>query len=368
MTNTSKCRIFFYGEVFVLEKGITEKEWPYYRTLLPRSLDLHARESNALIRARGVINAESLLRMFLVYGITSQPLKGVVAWAEAAGIAKMSAPALFYRLQTATTWLENLIAEVLDDALHGKPGPNGYRLRIVDATAICGPGAKGIDWRVHVLIDPASGRLASVGITDAHGGEKLDRHPIENMDLVLGDRGYARAPAIAAASNDGATVLVRVNTAAIRLCDSDRQPVYLRQIEETIPPLGAKELTLLLPVPPDDRKQHKQWRLKQAKSWIPVRLIGARPKNDVRPIWLLTTAPRERLSALEVLELYRLRWQVEMLFKRLKSILSLGELPAKTGPLARAWLLSRLLAAAMIERMTYEDGCFSPWGYRVRTS
>ena len=351
-----------------MDNGIAEKEWPYYRTLLPSSLDLHARESNALLRARGVENAESLLRMFLVYGITRQPLKGVVAWAEAAGIAKMSAPAFFNRLQSATTWLERLIAEVLDDALHSRPGLNGYRLRIVDATAICGPGAKGIDWRVHVLIDPSSGRLASVGITDTHGGEKFDRHPIGDMDLVLGDRGYARAPAIAAVSNDGATVLVRVNTAAIRLCDANRQPVNLRQLEETILPLEAKELTLLMPVPPDDRKQHKQWRLRQAKSWLPVRLIGARPKNDSRPIWLLTTAPKERLAASEVLELYRLRWQVEMLFKRLKSILGLGELPAKKEPSARAWLLSRLLAAALIERMTYEDGCFSPWGYRVRTS
>jgi hypothetical protein len=353
-------------EVFVMQKNVTGLEWPYYRTLLPVDLDLQARMTKALIRARGVVNAEALVRMFLVYGITRQPLKGVVAWAKAAGIADMSAPAFFGRLQSASSLLEKLIAEVLSGTLHGLPGQNGYRLRIVDATAICGPGAKGIDWRVHVLIDPASGRLASVEVTDVHGGEKLGRHPIADADLVLGDRGYARAPGIAAVTRQGAALLVRVNTGAIRLCDSNKQPVDLKRIE--VPPLGAKELNLLMPEPPEDRDKNKPWPLKQANSWIPVRLIGARPKDSSKPIWLLCTAPQERLSALEALDLYRLRWQVEMLFKRLKSILGLNELPARTEPIARTWLLSRLLAAAMIERMTYENSPFSPWGYRIRTS
>jgi len=39
-------------------------------------------------------------------------------------------------------------------------------------------------------------------------------------------------------------------------------------------------------------------------------------------IWILTTLPRS-VSALAVMGLYRLRWQIELLFRRLKSLLHL---------------------------------------------
>lgn len=81
---------------------------------------------------------------------------------------------------------------------------------------------------------------------------------------------------------------------------------------------------------------------------------------------MLTTAPADRVDTALVLELYRLRWQIELRFKRLKSLLDFGELPARTEPLARSWILARLLAAALIDPRVHVEPAFSPWGYGLR--
>src|SRR5438094_1907872 len=47
--------------------------------------------------------------------------------------------------------------------------------------------------------------------------------------------------------------------------------------------------------------------------------------------------------------LYRVRWQIELAFKRLKSILRLDRLPAKSPGLAQAWIAAHLLIALLVE-------------------
>jgi hypothetical protein len=82
-------------------------------------------------------------------------------------------------------------------------------------------------------------------------------------------------------------------------------------------------------------------------------------------VW--TTLPKTVTSA-QVLEFYRLRWQIELVFKRMKSILGLGHLP-KTDPLSsQAWLEGKLFVGLLIERMIATAESFFPWGYPLATS
>jgi IS4 transposase len=67
----------------------------------------------------------------------------------------------------------------------------------------------------------------------------------------------------------------------------------------------------------------------------------------------------------EILEAYRCRWQIELSFKRMKSILGLGHLPKKDPASARAWLHGKLLTSLLVERIIQAASSFSPWGYRV---
>ncbi len=63
---------------------------------------------------------------------------------------------------------------------------------------------------------------------------------------------------------------------------------------------------------------------------------------------VLTSLP-ETVPAAELLDACRLRWQVELAFKRLKSLLGLDRLPAKNRDLARSWLLAHLILARLID-------------------
>ena len=80
---------------------------------------------------------------------------------------------------------------------------------------------------------------------------------------------------------------------------------------------------------------------------------------------MLTTLSAEQASWPELMQLYRLRWQIELLFKRLKSLLHFDALPSRQGPTAKSWMLARLLAAALAQRLVQPAGPLSPWGYEI---
>jgi IS4 transposase len=69
--------------------------------------------------------------------------------------------------------------------------------------------------------------------------------------------------------------------------------------------------------------------------------------------------------ATRLLEYYRLRWQIELGFKRLKSVLGIGHLPKKDPASCRAWLHGKLLISLLIERMLEVANRFPPWGYKL---
>jgi hypothetical protein len=58
-------------------------------------------------------------------------------------------------------------------------------------------------------------------------------------------------------------------------------------------------------------------------------------------------------------------WQIELCFKRMKSLLGLGALPKKREDSCRAWLHGKLLIALLLERLLDEAEHFSPWGYEL---
>jgi transposase len=70
-----------------------------------------------------------------------------------------------------------------------------------------------------------------------------------------------------------------------------------------------------------------------------------------------------QVSARHILELYRHRWQIELAFKRLKSLLELGHLKKTDQQGAKAWLQGKLFVATLIETLLAVGEQFSPWGY-----
>ncbi len=83
-------------------------------------------------------------------------------------------------------------------------------------------------------------------------------------------------------------------------------------------------------------------------------------------VW--TSVPGEKLTATEIMELYRLRWQIELAFKRLMSRMGLGHLPKGSDASCRAWIHGRLFIALLTERLLTAAEAVSPWGYRLVTT
>ena len=161
-------------------------------------------------------------------------------------------------------------------------------LRVVDATVIHGPGAKGTEWRAHVLMDPGSGGFRAVELTDARGGEGYGRYRVSAQEVILGDRAYATARGLWAVHSAHAYVVARLNPHTIRVCDEQRKRLSLRDKEREVPQIGGVEFNILVPIPPEKRTKTRKWGLRRAIAWVPARAVAARTR-DGSVIWLLTT-------------------------------------------------------------------------------
>lgn len=68
-------------------------------------------------------------------------------------------------------------------------------------------------------------------------------------------------------------------------------------------------------------------------------------------VLLFTTVPKERLSAEQCLEAYRNRWQIELLFKRWKSLCGFDRLPNARTDTIESWLSAKILLGLLVDRM-----------------
>jgi hypothetical protein len=198
-------------------------------------------------------------------------------------------------------------------------------------------------------------------------------------DGVLADRGYCHAAAIGAAVRQGAFITVRLNPQSLVLQTPEGNPFPLVDQLRGLPVAGqTAEWEVRIPLP--------------GKAPLPVRLCAVRKsaaaialaekklrrkaRREKRPwqpesliyapyVLVLSTLPRTAYPTPRVLAAYRLRWQVERVFKRLQQIAQLGHLPKYDPDSSQAWLYGKLLVALLTEKLLQAANAFSPWGYEL---
>ena len=77
---------------------------------------------------------------------------------------------------------------------------------------------------------------------------------------------------------------------------------------------------------------------------------------------VFTTVPKERLSDEHILELYRLRWQVELHIKRDKSIAGLDQLPNYRPDTIYTWICAKMLLTQIARAIPTPDVAIPPCG------
>lgn len=353
-----------------------QTDWSILSTFMPPGWAEMARTTGALRRARDFPDAESLLRVLLLHVANGYSLVETAVRARQLGV-DVSPVAIFKRLRASEEWLRWL-AEQERGEQRVRMESQGRPVRAVDATTVSEPGSTGTDWRVHYAVNLTNLQCDFFELTDVQGGETLRRVPIRRGDIILGDRIYATPVSVAHVQNAHADLVVRLNRQSLPLFDLTMDK-----------PLDVLRLFRQLKV-----GQAQSWstRIKRTGGgWIAGRLIAIKrsaaatrktrhrlqrkaskaQKKVSRASWIAaqyfavwTTLP-ETFFAETVLELYRLRWQIELAFKRMKSILSLGHLPKKDPASARAWLHGKIFVSLLVERMVEAANSFSPWGYRL---
>jgi hypothetical protein len=275
------------------------------------------------------------------------------------------------RLSKGSEWLGDIVAALLARrvASPGRERWTGRRVRLFDATTICRPGADRTTWRLHMGYDLGANRIDAAVLTDVHGGESLGRFDLRPGDIALADAGYPRPGAFRPVLAAGADLVVRIGWNSLRLFSAGEDCLFplfesLRlmpgvegeftvRLDDHDPNLAQLRLRLLVRRKDAQacevaRRQVRQRAQKRGKT------PDARSLEAADYILILTTLPKDQFSVGDGLALYRFRWQIELAFKRLKSLLDLGELPAKRPALAKAWIYAKLILSLLIEDQTAE--------------
>jgi hypothetical protein len=332
------------------------------------SLERSARESKALVRARVVENAVVLLRMILAYCLGRQGLRLTSAWATAIGLVDISNVGLLYRLRQSGDWLSLLVGQAL--AAGAPAAARGRLIRIIDGTAVAKAGRQtrrqaGL-WRIHSAFDLPAERFGAFEVTDETGGERLDRIPATAGEIRIADRAFLQPDRMAPLLDAGADLVVRAGWRNARWLDAKGQPVDLCDLFEREQDgpidqpiwLGRKTGGPLAMRLVAARKSQAAAEAARRKA----RAEARRRKHQLSQgtlaaadwIILVTSLPAAEFSTIEVLELYRLRWRIELAFKRLKSLVGLDRPPGTDARSAKPWVLAHLLMILLLEPLVDE--------------
>ena len=352
--------------------------WDDFLECLPANWREIAKTSNVLKGQRKDKDPETLLHVLMLHLLCGYSLRETSAIAAEAGIASLSDVALLKRLRKSSDMFKRLCSEMFC-----KFGNNedftGYRVRLIDGTMIKEPGQFGTQWRIHYSFLLPEMTCDSFKLTKATGpgtGEGLEHFEVKPNDIILADRGYSRFNCFNHVKRNGGFSCVRWNSGALPLYNADGSAFNIQHLFKSLPSEGmcgeanvfihgdAPGETLpcrVCVIRKNDesaaRARRLLWREANKKHITPTQLA----LFGCDFIILITTLPSDSFDLKSVLRLYRLRWQVELVFKRFKSVARIDALPKYTDSSAEAWLYGKMFVALLVERLSSRLGAFSPW-------
>lgn len=291
--------------------------------------------------------------------------------------------ALLKRLRKSKDWLRALCLQLFREQGVAVSADGGFQIRAFDATTVQEPGKTGALWRIHYSVRLPSLVCDFFKLTETAGrgtGESLAQFPVQAGEYVLADHGYSTALGIHHVVSAGGQVTVRANTGALVLRTAQGEPFDLLAAITALQRAGIVESWSTQQAVGQDRivvpgrvcairKTEEAIRIAHDK----IRKEAARKGKQVQPqtlkfaqyVMVFTTFPELTFPASEVLEWYRIRWQVKLVFKRFKSLAQLGHLPKYDDESAKAWLYGKLLVALLVEKPIHHATAISPWGYHL---
>jgi len=336
---------------------------------LPEGYEKAATETGGFKQKREIKTSKDLLKLIFLYIVNGLSYIEVSAIAKVKGIANISDVGFMKRFANCgklIKWmLENLKPQAT--AHYKKPEKlSEYAVKALDVSNVSTGGKVRKKYRLHYAIDIFELKSEQYKITPYETGESLTNFEIRPGDLYIGDRAYGTKTSMEHCIAGGGDFIFRIRKGAFDIYEATEK-TKINLIDE-LKKLGD-----------DDTLDMDCRFINSKKEFVKVRICAMKkPKNTHETIAnsgslrndtkfmnnyivVVTSVLDPKISAKEILDTYRLRWQVELYFKRLKSLLGFGDMPNKTPGNIETWLNAKLVAAILLEITTSEVD-FSPSG------
>lgn len=342
---------------------------------LPKGWEDAARSEGAIRRSRRIKTPKELLYLVLTYLMDAGSFQNTSVLMRWSTDIRLNKEAVRKRIMHCWGWLKWMGLRLCLNRgyLIEKPEWIGKRrVLLVDASDEALRGSKTSDYRLHYMFDLFEYSCVQMDLSSAKEGERLGRYELHPGDIVIADRIYGTIQGMEHVRRCGADFLLRLRTNAFTLYDQFGKPMDLMP--------GLKALQPWEGLSVDGYYKDKKGKL------CPVRIVATRKdeaatkeadrklsRTATRKQWkAVNTKTREMASYIvlatslsdptaQVLELYRARWQIEQVFRRLKGIFDFGEPPGKNPDSVKAWFYGKLFLAALCEAITAKPS-FSPEG------
>lgn len=357
------------------------EDFEYLKSFLPVGWQAKAKELGALRRCRKVPDAETLLRVLLIHLAEGCSLRETSVRTRRGKIIELSDVSIMDRLKRSGEWFRWMNTEIMKRWIDQQPTTvfgSRWNVKLVDGTRIKEPGPTGSSLCIHYSINLPSLTCSELSVCDKHGsGESFKRFSVAPGDLFVGDRAYGVRPGIFHVADGGGDVLVRAAMDILPMKTKTGAKFDILAHLRTLTGTKIGDWPVLLEwegrTLPGRVCAIKKSRQATEKARKQVIRRGQKNGVKVKPgtleaagyIFVFTTVKRVHLGPKNVLEMYRGRWQIELVFKRLKSILDLGHLRKTDEQAAKSWIQGKLLVAFLIESLICYGESFFPWGYPV---
>lgn len=348
--------------------------------MMPAGYEDACFSTGAIIRKRDIKDPNDLMMLALFHLLTGCSLIEVSEISKLAKLGDISDVAFMKRFSNCNEWFKWILAAIQ----RSTPGIihysfperlSRYRIMAVDASDVAEKGTSGRIFRLHFALDIGNMQAALYNITSNSVGEHLRNFEFAKDDLVIADRIYSSITGIEYCLSRQCQYIARMRANSFKPYNAEGKPLDLLSI------MTEKEYGELNAFVRKERGDH-------AGELYPVRICFKKKSKDAidstrkkmkrkeskkqtstsastytfNEYVVVCTSLDKSISAEEIIELYKYRWQVELYFKRLKSILEYGELPKKSEKSIYSWLNGKLMIALLIETIIGKAD-FSPYDY-----
>jgi hypothetical protein len=328
-------------------------------------------EKCAVQRWRGVKNPADLMLLILIHLLNGTSLLETSVIAHTAKLGELSDVAFMKRLAQCKEWFVSICQMLISRNMENYQQPDwleGKTIVAVDASDVVEKGRSRRTYRLHYALDVFKMASLQCKITEQSAGETLVNFEMKPNMLVIADRMYSNVRGMAHCLNGGADFLLRMRKNSFKTCDVDGNVIDV--------------LNILKTTEKDSYTDFKAFALNKAGVSVPIRICAKRKTREQiektmkrlkflerkgtitdqakmfnEYIVVVTSLP-DSITAEQVLSVYRLRWQAEITFKRMKSILDFGDVPKKKMENSLSWLNGKLMVALLIESVIAKS--FSP--------